>query len=72
MSDTPRIEVKRIGHNYATRISWCGCIIIPDTAADGSYTTHTDAVRGARRALRRLGYIDLFTEPARKPKNPKL
>ena len=60
---TPAIYVNAQGQgssrHYVPLIVWKGCNITP---AQDRYTSRAHALRGARRALRRLGYRDLFTD----------
>lgn len=64
-SPDPTITVAPYGTSiFCPVINWRGCLIRPTNASGNAihYTTHADAMRGARRALRRLGYVDLWTD----------
>ena len=60
---TPKITITVYPDgNAVPEILWRGCIIRPGY----TYTNATDAMRGARRALRRLGWVDLWTDTDRR------
>jgi len=58
---------------FVASIVWRGCVIRPAEDANSvrTYTTNADALRGARRALRRLGYVDLWTDTDKRRKAAK-
>ena len=66
----PEIIIDGEAPKVIAEIHWQGMVMFPEMANGvvQTYTTRTDAERGARRALRRLGWVDLWTDADKRRK----